>query len=233
MRWGWGRDQDRGWNQDRGWWAFLVARSRCPACGTTLGARDLVPLLSWLALGRRCRHCRTPIAGLYPLAELAGGGIGLAAFLLLPPAEALLGAGLGWYLLLLALVDLAHRRLPEMLTLPLVLAGLAAAVAAPSETRERLAGGAVAFALILGLRFLYGRLRGREGMGFADAVLIGAAGLWLGLEALPTLLLSAALLGLAGAFASGAWRDPATPLPFGPAIALAFWLLYLGERLTG
>lgn len=49
-----------------------AARSQCPVCGTRLKARDLIPLLSWIVQGGKCRHCHTAISVRYPLMELSG-----------------------------------------------------------------------------------------------------------------------------------------------------------------
>ena len=101
--------------------SFWTGRSICPACRRTLIARDLVPVLSWLALGRHCRHCGAPVPPDY--AAIEAGSI--AAFLLavwaggpwpLVLAHALLGA----ILVALVIVDLRRQLLPDALVLPLL-----------------------------------------------------------------------------------------------------------------
>lgn len=202
-------------------------RSRCPACGARLGPLDLVPLLSWLALRGRCRHCGAPIGAWYPLVELAAAAIGAIALAALPAPEAWLAAVLGWWLLALAAIDLLTWLLPDALTLPLVVAGLLVALwGEPALTSPAGAaiGAAAGYLTLAGIALAYRRLRGREGLGLGDAKLLAAAGAWLGPERLPTTVLAAALLGLA--FALLARRGelaPETALPFGPALALAFW----------
>jgi leader peptidase (prepilin peptidase)/N-methyltransferase len=73
-----------------------LARSRCPACGARIRARDLVPVLSWLRLRGRCASCKGPISPRYPLIEAALGGIALLAVLRFGWAwQALAALGLG------------------------------------------------------------------------------------------------------------------------------------------
>ena len=110
---------------------FVHGRSRCRACGKSLAARDMIPLISWLATRGRCRHCRTPIPVDALLAELGGGIVTVIAWALggmgadgwaATAAWGVFGGGL----LLLALIDARHFWLPDRVTLPLLLAGLLA-----------------------------------------------------------------------------------------------------------
>ena len=107
--------------------AVVVGRSRCRWCGHVLGVLDLVPLLSWFATRRRCRYCGSEIGWFYPSIELAA---------IVVPAWAATEVGgwllwvscaFGWVLLTLAVIDARHLLLPDVLTLPLLVAGLAVA----------------------------------------------------------------------------------------------------------
>lgn len=207
------------------WWG----RSRCPACATTLHARDLVPLLSWLLARGRCRHCGARVRAWYPLVELAAAAIGALPFLFLTPGTAAIAAVLGWWLLALALIDLQAWILPDALTLPLLAAGLLAAATGlpPGIALASAAVGAFAgYVSLAGLAYAYRHLRGREGLGLGDAKLLAAAGAWLGPESLPWLVLAAALFGLLMALAQRRPLQAETAVPFGPALALAFWGLF-------
>lgn len=219
----------RRWPDDlRGW---LLGRSRCPACGTVLSARDLVPLASYLALRGRCRHCRRPIAPEYVAVELAALVLAGIAVALLPPLPALLAAVVGWALLAAALIDRRTLLLPDLVSLPLAAAGILAALLglAPASPLGALAGALLGLGGLATVAELYRRLRGREGLGMGDAKLLAAAGAWLGPEPLPWVLLLGALGALAAAIATGAWRRPAEPLPFGPWLALGFWAVLVLE----
>lgn len=211
----------------------VVGRSACPHCGARLRVADLVPLLSWLAARGRCRHCGHRLGAFYPLIELAAAAVALAAVLVLGDAGAwLIGASLflGWTLLALAWIDGRHMVLPDVLTLPLVPAGLLVAwTVSPESLPAHLLGAALGYAGLSAVAALYRRARGRAGLGAGDAKLLAAAGAWLSWEALPSVLLIAGALGLAFALAGGAGRSLAadTAVPFGPALAGAFWLVWL------
>jgi leader peptidase (prepilin peptidase) / N-methyltransferase len=143
----------------------------------------------------------------------------------------LLDCVFGWSLLSLAWIDWRQLRLPDALTLPLLGAGLAAAAL---DGQDALLSGVIgALAGYAALRLVgegYLGLRGREGLGQGDAKLLAAGGAWLGWEALPWVVLLAALLGLACAIvqrARGAALTRETALPFGPPLALAIWVVRL------
>lgn len=222
------------------WRGWLTGRSVCPACGTRLGPADLVPLASWLVLRGSCRHCNAPIPLYYPLCELAALLVPVVAFLLLAAPQAWLASLVGWWLLALALVDLRTKLLPDAMTLPLLLAGAllsvlgpGAGLAPPAGPADSLAGAVAGFAVFALVAAAYRRLRAREGLGLGDAKLLAAAGAWLGWQALPIVVLTGAVLGLCMAVLAGAHRDPSREVPFGPALALAFWielLVILGAR---
>ncbi len=213
----------RRWPDRLGEW--LRGRSRCEHCGTTLGLRDLVPIASWLLARGRCRYCGAPIDPAELGVELAALVPAALAVLILPPREALIAALVGWVLLAAALVDRRTLLLPDLLTLPLLGAGLLAAWAglAPAGPRASIAGALVGFGGTALLALCYAKLRGREGLGFGDAKLLAAAGAWLGPAALPLVLVIGAASALVAALAIGAHRRPDEPIPFGPWLALGFW----------
>jgi leader peptidase (prepilin peptidase)/N-methyltransferase len=134
-------------------------------------------------------------------------------------------------LLALSVCDWENTVLPDALTLPLLLFGLVANswLWPPSITDHALAAalGYLAFRI---LAVLYRRLRGREGLGGGDAKLLAAAGAWLGVAALPWVVLGAAIAGIAlagGLALSGRRVTGRTILPFGPCLAIAIWLVWL------
>lgn len=138
------------------------------------------------------------------------------------------GAVLGWGLLALACIDWATYRLPDVLTLPLVLAGLGAtAVLSPAELADHAVAAAAGYLAFRLVGLTYRRLRGREGLGGGDAKLLGAAGAWLGLEQLPVVVLVAAVMGIGLIVATSARLSRGTAIPFGPALALSTWLMWI------
>ncbi len=206
---------------------LVLARSRCDSCGHALGARDLVPLASFAFQRGRCRHCGARIGVFYPAIELAALAVALAAFLPARSGGALwANAALGWALLAAAWIDAERYWLPDMITLPLLLAGLAVTWARmPAAIYDHAMAAALGYAAFRLLDMVYWRLRGRHGLGRGDAKLLAAAGAWVGLAALPVLVLTAGLLALAVALPLALRRGQGgqTMLPFGPALALAFF----------
>lgn len=214
-------------------YSLWLPRSHCPHCRTPIGWRDNIPLLSWLLLRGRCRHCRTPISRRYPLTELGALLLALIAALCIPPGLALAAAlALGWMLLALALIDYDHQLLPDGLTLPLLWLGLLFQLVGGTVTLTDAVIGATTGYLCLWLLYWAFRLvTGREALGYGDFKLLAALGAWLGWTALPSLLLAAALAGIVITLAARlAQRRPLdAPLPFGPLLALAGWLLFLQQ----
>jgi leader peptidase (prepilin peptidase)/N-methyltransferase len=215
----------------------VFSRSACPSCGTRLTAVDLIPLASFAALRGRCRRCGQPIGWFHPLVEIAAAAVALWCVLAdADPARVWIDCALGWTLLTLAWIDWASFLLPDVLTLPLLLAGLTVTfLRMPDALTDHCLAAALAYLLFQGVALGYRRLRGRDGLGGGDARLIAAAGAWCGLEALPFVILCSAVVGLLAAIAPaiiGRRVTLTTRLPFGPCIALAFWLAWLHGGLV-
>lgn len=206
-------------------------RSACDSCGHRLGALDLVPIASWLALRGRCRYCDAAIAWLYPAIEL--GAIGIALWAASVADGWLLWAtcALGWTLLALALVDWRDSILPDALTLPLLVLGLGMTyLSDPSRLPDSAIGAAAGFLFFVAIGWLYRRLRGREGMGLGDAKLLAAAGAWVAWDGLPSVVLVATALGLAAALVMALRGRRITgdlSLAFGPALCAGLWIVWL------
>jgi leader peptidase (prepilin peptidase)/N-methyltransferase len=209
------------------------SRSACESCQHALGPADLVPIASFIALHGRCRHCAAPIARMHLAIELAALLVPLCALSagLRAPDVLWLGCGLGWTLLALGWIDALWLRLPDSLTLPLLLAGLAQCwVLTPARLADHALAAIAAWAGLRGVALVYRRLRHRDGLGAGDAKLYAAAGAWIGLAGLPYVLLIAALLGLAAAGAgrlAGQRLTLASRIPFGPPLAAAIFMVWL------
>jgi leader peptidase (prepilin peptidase)/N-methyltransferase len=223
---------------------MVLTPSRCRACGHRLRPANLVPVVSYCRQRGRCVWCRAPLPGDLLLAELGGAAIAWLAVIRgsdlrgAYPAAILALAGFGWALLLLALLDARHLWLPDAITLPLALAGLAAAAILPEPTlAARLAGAVLGYGALEGLRRAYRWWRGREGLGGGDPKLLAAIGAWLGVGALPGVVLIAALAGLAWAGLER-WRGrPAggtIPVPLGTSLAASalLWLAFVPQSFT-
>lgn len=216
------------WARDE---SVMRGRSRCDACGRTVPAWRLVPVLSFLIAGGRCGDCGAAIDRRHVLMEIACALIGGAALAVRPDLVGLAGALFGWLLATLALLDLDHFWLPDALVAPLAILGLATGMAGVDPPLgDRLIGaaaGLLSFALIA---WSYRRLRGRIGMGQGDAKLIAAIGAWLGWRPLPWVVLAAVFLGLgwcALAMARGRQFTSGDRLPLGTLLAIAAWPCWL------
>ncbi|MFT3789803.1 MAG: A24 family peptidase [Rudaea sp.] len=205
--------------------------SHCPQCKHALGALENIPLVSWLALRGRCKHCGTRISVQYPLVELLTGVCSLLVvwkFGATWPAAA--GLLFTWALVALAGIDVRTQLLPDQITLPLLWLGLLIAlvpffVDAPSA----ILGAAIGYLALWSVYWGFKLLTGKEGMGYGDFKLLGALGAWMGPWALLPIILLSSLIGavVGGGLLAVQGRDRATPIPFGPFLAAAGWVQFV------
>lgn len=213
--------------------------SHCPACDTAVTGWRRLPLLGWLLLRGRCGACGAAIGWRYPAIELLTCALFAAcAWRFGATPLALSAMGLSATLVALAWIDFESTLLPDALTQPLLWAGLLVNLFDAYASLQMAVVGAVAGYVFLWVIFhVFRLLTGREGMGYGDFKLLAALGAWFGVEALPTLLLSASLLGvlIGGALTLSGRASRGQPLPFGPYLALAgvVTLLLGGEQGLG
>jgi leader peptidase (prepilin peptidase) / N-methyltransferase len=211
--------------------AILWGRSACPNCGARLRALDLLPIASWLALRGRCRRCGVRIGAFYPLIELAALGVALWSIAATEGWVVWASCVFGWLLLALAAIDWRHQLLPDFLTLPLMLGGLAVnAIFDWQSFAAASIGAASGFLFVVTLRAVYYCLRGREGIGLGDAKLLAACGAWVGWDGLPTVVLAACLGALLFALVRASKVGHPTlaeRVPFGPFLCAGLWLVWL------
>ena len=135
---------------------------------------------------------------------------------------------LGWTLLALAWIDWTYLRLPDVLTLPLLLAGLAVtAFHDPDSVTDHAAAAALGYAALRVIALSYKALRGRDGLGGGDAKMLAAIGAWVGVEGLGPTVLMAALAGFAVAALRGGKLTAQSVVPFGTCLAVGAWLTHL------
>lgn len=206
-------------------------RSHCEHCGTALAARDLVPIVSWLAARGRCRYCHRHLGWFYPGTEISAVVVAFLAIIADGGEGAWLDCVFGWWLLALSWIDLRRWLLPDALTLALIVLGLAlAAVFARDQLLDRALGAVLGYLGLRAIALIYRALRRREGLGQGDAKLLAAAGAWVGASALPQVIFGAALAALLTVAAlrlAGIRFGAHSALPFGPFLALATWLIWL------
>lgn len=210
--------------------------SHCPQCKTPVRWHDNIPLLSWLLLKGRCRHCRQPISRRYPLTEFATLLLTLTLGCLFPPGTLLLALLMfSWLLLALVLIDAEHQLLPDALTLPLLWLGLLVNLLEwlPHLTLAAAVTGAIAGYLTLALLAQgYRLLSGKDALGLGDAKLLAALGAWLGWQPLPLLLLLASVSGIVWVLVARLLfrRSLNAPLSFGPFLAAAGLMLLISAN---
>jgi leader peptidase (prepilin peptidase)/N-methyltransferase len=218
--------------------------SACPACKAPIKAWQNIPLVSWLLLLGRCAACKTKISLRYPLVELATGLLsGWVAWHFGFGAAAACGLLVTWTLIALTGIDIDHQLLPDGITLPLMWAGLLAAVIVgpsagspiPVSARDAIIGAASGYVSLWLVFHAFRLITGKEGMGYGDFKLFAALGAWLGWKLLPlVILLSAAtgaVLGILMIVLRG--RDRSAPMPFGPYLAAAGWIAMMyGDLLV-
>lgn len=210
----------------------VLARSHCAHCDHILGPADLVPLLSWLMLRGRCRHCRSAIGAFHPIIELLAIAVVPWAAMVLDGPALFTGVVLGWTLLALAAMDHRHQMLSDALTLPLLGAGLvfAAAWGRPAAFAGHAIGAVAGFIAFAVIGAAYRRLRHRDGLGLGDAKLLAAGGAWVGWLGLAGIVLWAAGMALVVALAkamAGQGLSPGRRIPFGPYLGAGIWLVWL------
>jgi len=169
-----------------------------------------------------------------PVLLFIGASLAVAAWAaLVMPATYLLAATLllGWILLLLSTIDLLAFRLPDILTFPLLAAGLVLSLWLPDQDPlAHLAGAVVGFVAFYGIALAYRRARGREGLGLGDAKLAAAGGAWLGWQALPSMVLIACVAGFIWIGVAVAIRGKSAlmeEIAFGVPLCFAFWIVWL------
>jgi leader peptidase (prepilin peptidase)/N-methyltransferase len=234
-------------------------RSHCRQCNQPIAPRDNIPVLSYLLLGAACRACGSRIAWRYPVIELATCALFVMCCLHFSP-----GWPAGWWALLcflllgLAVMDAETLLLPDLFTLPGLLAGLLFAALRPglegsgwawesairAAARSLLAAAVAAAALLL-IAGAYWLVRRRMGMGMGDVKLLAMLAAWLGSWQTGLVLFLAvvggALYGMGTILLNRSGDTPEfpvkpglLPVPFGTMLSLAgLYSIFLGERTLG
>jgi leader peptidase (prepilin peptidase)/N-methyltransferase len=201
--------------------SFVTGRSECPSCGATITARDNVPVISWLLLGGRCRHCGEAISSRYPLTELAMAVLFTGTVLILGTDDVgrlALGLTFCALLVVVTLTDLERRVIPNAVLLGGAVIALAIVLATdPGSLGTRAISAVAAGGFLFLVALAYPR-----GMGMGDVKLAAVMGLYLGRSVAPALVIgfaAGALVGLALIARRGASARKQA-VPFGPFLAL-------------
>ncbi|MGA8432967.1 MAG: prepilin peptidase [Candidatus Sulfotelmatobacter sp.] len=201
--------------------SVVTPRSACPKCKQPIAFYDNVPVLSWLILRGRCRHCKTGISARYILIELLTGSLFLACYWYFGLSLATLKYCTFAFLLLgLIFTDAETKLLPDKLTLPGLALGILFSFIVPVNDLasqfgpglvnlplggeflsrilsllDSLLGAAVGAAFIYGAGAIYLRWRGAEGMGFGDVKLMAMVGAFLGIKLTVFTIFTASIVG--------------------------------------
>ncbi|MEJ6476638.1 A24 family peptidase [Pseudoalteromonas piscicida] len=215
---------------------LVKPNSHCPSCKTPIKAWQNIPLISWLLLKGKCNHCGTAISVRYPLVELSTALLSIwVAWHFGASLEAVLYIVITWVLVALTVIDIDEMLLPDQLTLPtLWLVLVVSCFGVGVEPKTAIVGAAVGYLSLWSVYWLFKLLTGKEGMGYGDFKLLAVFGALMGWEAILTIVLLSSLVGavIGSIQLSIQGRDKATPIPFGPYLAIAGWItLMYGEQL--
>jgi leader peptidase (prepilin peptidase)/N-methyltransferase len=219
--------------------SIVFPGSRCPECKEHVAWYDNVPLLSWLVLRGRCRSCHEPISFRYFVVELVTALAAVALYLRF-------GLGVEWLILfgfvasliVITFIDLDHRIIPDVISLPGIVVGFLVSLrGAPgpgplASVIGILSGGG----LLLAVAWGYHAVTGREGMGGGDIKLLGMVGAFLGWQAVPFTMLMSSLTGSVVGVTLMLWTgsDTKYAIPFGPFLALgAITYVFYGDQIIG
>ena len=217
--------------------SIIRPSSSCPNCGKKIRFYDNIPLISYLLLLGRCRHCHHPISWRYPAVEALTGLLSLALFIRYGLSfQYLLFLLFAATLVTISFIDLDHQIIPDVMSIPGIVAGLAAAfipgnVSWFDSIIGIIGGGGTLF--LVGL--IYEKLTGKQGMGGGDVKLLAMIGAWMGWRSLPFVLLVSSLTGaiIGSIFLLMAGKGYRVRIPFGPFLSLgALSYIFFGPQLT-
>ncbi len=216
--------------------SLIRPRSMCPSCGAKIAFYDNVPVLSYLLLWGRCRHCKTTISFRYPVVELAAGLFAVAVLNQYGFTwDALCRYALVAALLIVIFVDIDYQIIPNVITYPGIMIGFISSFFLQEITyKESLMGIVLGGGLLLVVAYGYYFVTKKEGMGGGDVKLLAMVGAFLGWKAVIfTMFVGSAVgsvLGIMLALRSAKGRK--TAVPFGPFLSLgALLFMFYGHRI--
>ncbi|WP_140919566.1 prepilin peptidase [Limnobaculum xujianqingii] len=209
----------------------LLSHPRCPHCHQPFSKRCVYSVISWLCIHGRCPSCHKAISCRYPLTEL----ICSLLFMIIAassadPVRIIMLLSVTLWLVTASLIDISHQLLPDIFTLPLIWSGLIFALLglSPLSLSESLTGTLIGYIFLWIPGMLFRLIKDQYGLGGGDIKLMAGLGGWVGIEALPTIMLIASLSGLTYFLLIKLNKKTKNnTIAFGPFLAVAGWLALL------
>ncbi len=210
---------------------LCLPASHCPQCKKPIKPWHNIPLFSYLWLRGRCAACKARIHWRYPFVEFLTAAASFSVTVHFGVSVATLFALVfTWILICLTFIDIEHHLLPDQLTLSLLWIGLLASIGNYFCTpTDAILGGLFGYLIFAGVQWVFHLVTGKVGMGQGDYKLLAALGAFFGWQLLPLIILVASLTGILFTLIHriGKGQFKSTPLPFGPYLALAGWVVLL------
>lgn len=225
--------------------SIISPASQCPSCKTPIKFYDNLPVISYLLLRGRCRHCGTTIPFRYLIVEITTAVVFLLVFMEFGLSiKTLSGLFFAFFMLTSGFTDLftAFQKdefecgvIPSIILYLGIVSGVIFSFFNGVGFVNSILGGVVGFLSLFIPGLIYKILRSREGMGDGDMYLMAMSGAYLGIKSiLPVMIISSFVGAIIGIIIIKVFRDDSFPIPFGPFIALgSIFYLFYGERLIG
>ncbi|MDD2556972.1 MAG: prepilin peptidase [Desulfuromonas sp.] len=216
--------------------SIVFPASHCPACNSALRWYHNIPIISFVVLKRRCGFCQKLISWRYPAVELLNALFYLAVFHI--SSFSLTSLALFLFvsaLIVISFIDIDHRIIPDVISLPGIVVGFAASFALPWVSwQDSILGILLGGGSLLAVAYIYALFTGKEGMGGGDIKLLAMVGAFLGYKAILPVIFFSSLMGTAVGIPLMLINkaDGRLAIPFGPFIALAALLhLFAGAQI--
>jgi leader peptidase (prepilin peptidase)/N-methyltransferase len=217
--------------------SIVHPRSMCPNCDTFIPFYDNIPLFSYLWLKGQCRRCKVKISMRYPMVELLGGLVALGTYLRFGlTIETLIYYVFIAALLVVTFIDLDHRIIPDVITLPGIPICFAASLALPDITyKDALLGILIGGGSLFLVAWVYTILTKKEGMGGGDIKLLAMMGAIVGWQGVLFTIFVASLVGTLAGFAVmlQSRKGMKLAVPFGPFLSIgSITYIFFGTELV-
>ena len=218
---------------------IISGRSFCPTCKKKIAWFDNIPLISFILLVGKCRKCKKEVSIKYLLVELISGISFVYLFLNYSNYfETIFLQTLVIILLIIFFIDLKHFIIPDVLNFTLIGLGIFKNFIPNFQSNftydfdQSIIGGVSGYLIIWFIIFLYKKFKNIEAMGFGDAKLMTAIGLFFGWEAIFFILFLSAILGLISVIPSllNKSKNFKTQIPFGPYIVISSVIYYFSSN---